>query len=112
DGVQNWIGTVNISGADLAKALSAHLDAYKSDKLETVIGERVTKLEKIDGGFKATTAGGKSYEAKAVLIASGAARRKLDAKGAEQFDNKGLTYCASCDGPLFAGADVVVVGGG
>ncbi|HRH24130.1 MAG TPA: FAD-dependent oxidoreductase, partial [Candidatus Paceibacterota bacterium] len=75
EGIQNWIGTINIAGADLAKALGAHLEAYKSDKLETVIGERVAKLEKSEGGFKATTTGGKSYEAKAVLIASGATRR-------------------------------------
>lgn len=112
EGIQNWIGTVNIAGADLAKALKEHLEAYKSDKLETVIGERATNLEKVDGGFKVTTSGGHSYEAKAVLIASGAARRKLEATNADAFENKGLTYCASCDGPLFADQDVVVVGGG
>lgn len=112
EGIQNWIGTVNISGADLAKSLKEHLEAYKDDKLEAVIGERVAKLEKIDGGFKATTSGGKSYEARAVLIASGATRRRLEVPGADTFEHKGLTYCASCDGPLFAGQDVVVIGGG
>jgi alkyl hydroperoxide reductase subunit F len=112
EGIENWIGTVKIHGADLAKALHTHLDAYKSDKLETVIGEKVEKLEKTDGGFTATTDAGKSYSGRAVLIASGANRKKLDVPGAEQFDNKGLTYCASCDGPLFAGQDVAVIGGG
>jgi alkyl hydroperoxide reductase subunit F len=53
-----------------------------------------------------------TYEGKAVLIASGAARKKLLVPGAEEFDNKGLTYCASCDGPLYADLDVAVVGGG
>ena len=47
-----------------------------------------------------------------MLIASGAGRRKLDVPGAEKFENKGVTYCASCDGPLFGGMDVAVVGGG
>lgn len=111
EGVENWIGTVNIHGAELAKSFKTHLDAYKSDIVETVIGERVEKLEKIDGGFRAST-GGKTYEARAVLIASGAGRKKLDVPGAAQFENKGVTYCASCDGPLFAGQDVAVVGGG
>lgn len=112
EGIQNWIGTVNISGADLAKSLKEHLEAYKADKLESVIGERVAKLEKVDGGFKATTTGGKSFEATAVLIASGAARRRLEVPGADAFEHKGVTYCASCDGPLFADQDVVVIGGG
>lgn len=112
EGIENWIGTVKISGADLAKNLREHLDAYKADKVETVIGERVEKLEKIDGGFRATTGSGKSYEARAVLIASGAGRKKLEVPGAAEFENKGVTYCASCDGPLFAGMDVAVIGGG
>lgn len=111
EGIQNWIGTVNISGADLAKSLKAHLEAYKGDMLETV-EDRVEKLEKVDGGFKATTRSGKSFEAKAVLIASGAARRRLEVPGADTFEHKGVTYCASCDGPLFSGQDVAVIGGG
>ncbi len=112
EGVENWIGTVKISGADLAKSLKEHLDAYKSDKLEVIGGDRATKLEKIDGGFKLTTRGGKELAGRAVLIASGATRRKLAVPGADVLENKGVTYCASCDGPLFAGADVAVVGGG
>ncbi len=52
------------------------------------------------------------FEAKAVLIATGGVRRKLEVPGARDFENKGLTYCASCDGPLFAGQDTVVVGAG
>jgi thioredoxin reductase len=52
------------------------------------------------------------FETKTVLITTGSKRRKLEVPGAEEFDNKGLTYCATCDGPLFADQDVVVVGGG
>lgn len=111
-GIENWIGTIKIPGIDLAKALEAHLNAYKGEFVETVIGERVTKLSKIDGRFKIETSEGKSFEGKSVLIASGAARRKLEATDADKYENKGLTYCASCDGPLFADQDVAVVGGG
>lgn len=113
EGVENWIGTVKISGPDLAKSLHAHLDAYKGDVLETVIGERAEKLEKVgDMHFKVTLGNGAVHEARTVLIASGAGRRKLDVPGAAQFENKGVVYCASCDGPLFSGMDVAVVGGG
>jgi len=72
----------------------------------------VEKIEKTERGFSAITRSGKTFEAKTVLIASGASRRKLAVPGAETFDQKGLTYCASCDGPLFSGMDVAVVGGG
>ena len=111
DGIQNWIGTVNISGSDLAKNLKSHLEAYKGEVL-TTLDDRVVKLEKIDGGFRATTKSGKAVEGKAVLMASGAARKRLQVSGADEFEHKGLTYCASCDGPTYSGEDVVVVGGG
>lgn len=111
--IQNWIGTPHITGPDLAKALEGHLKEYARDGgcVELHIGERAQKLEKIEGGFKVTTAKG-SYEAKAVLIASGGSRRKLAVPGADLYEHKGVTYCASCDGPIFAGQDTVVIGGG
>lgn len=112
EGVENWIGTVKIPGAEMAKAFREHLDAYKGDIVEVIEGDRAEKLEKADGGFSISTRDGKSFSARAVLIASGAARKKLHVPGADTFENKGVTYCASCDGPLFADQDVAVVGGG
>lgn len=113
EGIENWIGTITISGADLAKSFRAHLDAVKEDSVTLDIGNRVVSLSKIaTGGFAVETKGGKSVTAKAVLIASGAKRRKLAIPGADTFENKGVTYCASCDGPLFADMDVAVIGGG
>jgi alkyl hydroperoxide reductase subunit F len=112
EGIQNWIGTVNIPGTDLIKAFKAHLEAYKGEQLAVHEGKRVQTLEKVEGGFKATLKGGDELFAKAVLIASGASRRKLEVPGADALEHKGLTYCASCDGPLFGGTDVAVIGGG
>lgn len=112
DGIENWIGTPKVPGPELAKMLENHLKALQGEFLVLMIGELVTSLEKADDGFLAKTKSGKEYRAKAVLIASGAGRRKLEVPGADKFENKGLTYCASCDGPLFAGMDLVVVGGG
>ncbi|MBP9817057.1 MAG: FAD-dependent oxidoreductase, partial [Candidatus Pacebacteria bacterium] len=111
EGVENWIGTIKIPGSELAKALKEHLFAYKGEFVEVIEGVRVTKIGKSGEGFS-VTAGEKEYTARAVLVASGAGRRKLDIPGAAQFENKGVVYCASCDGPLFSGQDVVVVGGG
>ncbi|HCR52536.1 TPA: hypothetical protein DIV48_02700 [Candidatus Kaiserbacteria bacterium] len=112
EGIENWIGSPKVHGTELAKMFAAHLDTVKGDVVTLELGQRVTKLAKIEGAFKATTKNGSGYRAKAVLVASGAGRRKLDIPGAEKFENKGVTYCASCDGPLFAGQDVAVVGGG
>ncbi len=110
-GIENWIGTEKISGVELAKSLERHLRAYTGDTVELHIGERAEKAEKTEKGFLIHTQKG-SYEARAILIASGGSRRKLEVPGAADFENKGVTYCASCDGPLFSGQDVVVIGGG
>lgn len=112
EGIENWIGTVNIPGSELASNLKTHLEAYNGDVVEVMEGDRVTGLAKGPEGFTATTAGGKEVTARAVLLASGAGRRKLEVPGADVFEHKGLTYCASCDGPLFADQDVAVIGGG
>lgn len=110
-GVENWIGTIKISGDDLGKALEAHLRAYAEDIVEIHLGERVAKVSKSTNGFVVETPKNK-FETKTVLVTTGSTRRKLDIPGAKEFENKGITYCASCDGPLFTGQDVVVIGGG
>ncbi len=112
EGIENWIGTVRISGEDLKKSFREHIHAYKGDVLEIIEGDRVESLTKTEGGFTAVTRNGTSVSARSILLASGAGRRKLQAPGADTFEHKGVTYCASCDGPLFAGQDVAVVGGG
>lgn len=109
--VQNWIGTPHISGLEMAKQLEKHLREYASDTLELKLGEHATGVTKNEGSFSVSTTT-TSYLTRTVLIATGGARKKLDAVGAAQFEHKGVTYCASCDGPLFAGQDVAVVGGG
>ena len=111
ENIQNWIGTPSISGADFAKSLENHLKTYAGESLTIKTGVKATDIKKTDTGFIVNTTEG-DFNAKAVLVATGSTRRKLDAKGADVFEHKGLTYCATCDGPLYGGADVVVVGGG
>ena len=109
--IHNWIGTPSISGSDLAKSLVAHLKEYEGEFLSIEEGVPVLSVSG-KSPFTVTLKNGASYEAKTVLIATGAQRRKLTVKGAQEFDQKGLTYCATCDGPLFSGMDVAVIGGG
>lgn len=111
DDIQNWIGTPHISGADLAKSLKAHVLEYKGDILTVAENELVAAVAGTDGNFTVTT-DKNTYNGKTVLVATGSARRKLTIPGAAEYENKGITYCASCDGPLFGGMDVAVVGGG
>ena len=113
EGIENWIGTVKISGADFAKSLENHLKAYSRDFVDIIVGKSVEKIEKSDTDsiFKIITNDG-VFESKTVLITTGSFRKKLEAINADKFEHKGLTYCASCDGPLFAGQDVIVIGGG
>jgi alkyl hydroperoxide reductase subunit F len=108
--IQNWIGTPHISGADLAKSLRTHVEEYKGDIL-TIVESEVKNVTGTDGNFTVTTSKD-SYTGKTVLVATGSSRRRLKVLGADALEHKGLTYCASCDGPLFGGTDVVVVGGG
>lgn len=110
EGVENWIGTIKISGSDLAKNLENHLKAYAGDFVE-IKNESAEDISKSESIFEVKTEKS-TYKSKSVLIATGSHRKKLEIPGAKEFDNKGIIYCASCDGPLFAGQDVVVIGGG
>ncbi|NCT01892.1 FAD-dependent oxidoreductase [Candidatus Parcubacteria bacterium] len=110
--IQNWIGTTSISGNTLASDLRTHLETYAGEEVIIQSGKLATALKKTDQGYEATLSDGSTHTAKAVLICSGSVRRKLEVPGAGTFENKGLTYCASCDGPMFTGQDVAVIGGG
>jgi len=111
--IYNWIGTPTISGMDLAKSFREHVENYL-DKgyLEMKMGAKVNKVEKDGDNFTVTTEAGDNYSAQAVLVTAGSGRRKLKVTGAQEFENKGIVYCATCDGPLFADQDVAVIGGG
>lgn len=109
--IYNWIGTTEISGSDLGNNLKNHILYYKGTFLD-IAEEKVTNVEKILDVFLIKTESGKTFESRAIIITSGSTRRKLSAINADTFEHKGITYCASCDGPLFAGLDVMVIGGG
>lgn len=110
--VQNWIGTKNISGFDLAQNLEAHVKAHEPD-IEVIENDLVSKVEPNGAGLLiVTTEKGKTLETKYLLVASGSRRRKLGVPGEKEFDGKGVVYCSTCDAPLFKDKEVAVVGGG
>jgi alkyl hydroperoxide reductase subunit F len=112
EGIQNWIGTISISGSELAQNFKKHIEAYAGNVVDIKEGEKATQVAKEGDLFSVSTDQNNKYMGKTVLIATGSGRRKLEAPGADKFEHKGLTYCASCDGPLFAGQNVAVIGGG
>lgn len=105
--IENYTGMHNLTGIDLVEKWKEHMKDYDINVKE----EDVSKVEKTDSGFKITTNNGE-YETKTVIVASGSSPRKINVDGADKYEGKGLAYCATCDGPLFAGKDVAVIGGG
>lgn len=108
----NWIGTPEISGSDLGKNLKDHAYYYKGQFLDIFEDEKIKDVVRENNEFVVTTEKENKYKSKAIVVASGSGRRKLTVEGASVFENKGITYCATCDGPMFSDMDVVVVGGG
>ena len=106
--VENWPGEIKISGLDLMKKLEKHALALGT---EIVDGEVVRIEKNEDNTFKVITKSGKEYTSKTVLIAIGMERRKLNVPGEKDYLNHGVSYCATCDGALFTGRTVAVIGG-
>lgn len=112
--IYNWIGTPEIAGSKLADNFKSHLEYYNDQKILTLkSGIRVQSVVKeSDGLFTVLDSKEEEYKSKTILVVSGSTRRKLNVEGADGLEHKGLTYCATCDGPLFLDMDVVVIGGG
>ena len=106
--VENYPGYQFITGPDLVAKFQEHMQKYTIQLREN---EEVVELEKKDGiiYIKTTKA---SYEAKTVIVASGKKVKEIGVPGEREYKNKGVAYCVTCDGPLFAEKDVAVVGGG
>jgi len=106
--IQNYTGYQFISGPDLAAKFEEHMRKFNIALKEN---EEVIEVEKKDDIVYVKT-NKDLYQAKTTIIASGKRSRELNVPGEKEFKNKGLTYCATCDGPLFSGKDVAVIGGG
>ncbi len=103
--VENYPGYINIDGFELVEEMRKHALEYDID----LKGEFAKDIKKKGKNFVVT--GSKSYEGKTVLFSTGSEWRKLGVEGEEKFAAKGVHYCALCDGPLYKGKTVAVVGG-
>ncbi|MEI8176758.1 MAG: thioredoxin-disulfide reductase [Candidatus Omnitrophota bacterium] len=108
--VENYPGfPEGISGYDLVEKIKAQAERFGVIFAAGDIG-RITAAP--GGGFLVPAVDGEEYTARSVIIASGAAQKMLGVPGEERLTGRGVSYCATCDGPLFRGREVVVVGGG
>lgn len=107
--IENFISVRETEGPKLAAALEAHVADYDIDVMNL---QRAEKLEQVEGGWKVTTASGATLMSKSIILSTGARWRRMDVPGEEQFMAKGVAFCPHCDGPLFKGKRVAVVGGG
>lgn len=107
-GIENYTGYQFISGPELTKKFEEHLNQFDI-KLHTPEGV-ISAAKRDDVVWVKTDRG--EYAAQALIIASGKSPRLLNVPGEKEFKNKGVTYCAVCDGPVFAGKDVAVIGAG
>jgi len=106
--IQNYPGVISTSGAQFASILQ---DQLKFTNVNVHDGVKAENIEKKENHFIIKTNKG-DYETKTIIIATGARARELNVSGEEKFKHKGVTYCAICDGPLFKGKTVAVIGGG
>lgn len=105
--IENYPGFDKISSLELIQRFENQL---KSKEIE-IQTDKVLSLTK-DDYFNISTESEKEYQSKAVIIATGAEHRRLNVKGEKEFLGKGISYCTTCDGPLFSNKKVVVIGGG
>ncbi|MBW2645569.1 MAG: FAD-dependent oxidoreductase [Deltaproteobacteria bacterium] len=107
--IENYLGFSQIDTTDLIKKFDEHVEKYGVEK---IIGTEVSALE-MSGKIKRVTTGmGKTYFGKTVIIATGKRPRPLNVPGEKALIGRGVSYCSTCDAPLFAEADVAVIGGG
>ncbi len=107
--VENYPGFERLSGSELAEKIEKHARSYE---LVEIKEEKVEKVLKEGKSFKVKTAKGE-YFGKTILFATGTKWKKLpeEVKGGREFENRGIGYCALCDGPLFRNKTVAVIGG-
>ncbi len=107
--LENWPGEKSITGLKLSQKMEKHARKLKVK----MASDSVEKVHSVDGGAKfVASAIEKQYSAKSIILATGTKHKHLGVPGESEFEGKGVSYCATCDGPLFANKTVAVIGGG
>ena len=111
-GIENYISVLETDGPKFAAALEAHTRAYNVDIMNLQLAERLIPATEPGGLIEVKLANGGSLKSKTVILSTGARWRNVNVPGEAEYKNKGVAYCPHCDGPLFKGKRVSVIGGG
>ncbi len=106
DDIANYPGFKKISGMGLFDKVKEHAQDYDIEILE----KKVEKVKKCEGGFEVSTKD-KTYKTRTIIFATGTEWKKLNVHGEKEFENKGVHYCALCDGPVYKDKSIAIVGG-
>jgi alkyl hydroperoxide reductase subunit F len=110
--IENFISVPYTEGARLAAALEQHVHEYAVDVMNLQRAEKLIPADEEGGLIELRLASGAALRAKSVVLATGARWRNMNVPGEQEYRTKGVTYCPHCDGPLFKGKRVAVIGGG
>jgi len=110
--IENYISVLETDGPKFAAALEAHTRAYDVDIMNLQRADQLIPADEPGGLIEVKLANGGSLQAKTVILSTGARWRNVNVPGEAEYRNKGVAYCPHCDGPLFKGKDVAVIGGG
>lgn len=110
--IENYISVPKTEGSRLATALRTHVEDYQVDVIDAQQAVQLTPAQERGGLHQLHTASGAILSAKSIILATGARWRNMGVPGEEEYRTRGVTYCPHCDGPLFKGKRVAVVGGG
>lgn len=105
--IENYPGVPNISGLELTKTMKAQAESFGAEFKY----EEVKKIKKLKTKFSIQTLNN-TYQSRSIILAFGKQPRELKIKGEEEFKGRGVSYCATCDAPLFRNKTIVIVGGG
>lgn len=106
--LENWPGTVSISGADFIRNLTEHVRSFGIE----ISSESVASLKKGKDDLFEVQTGKNVYQTKSIILAMGAKYRRMNIPGEKELIGRGVSYCATCDAPFFKDKTVAVVGGG
>jgi alkyl hydroperoxide reductase subunit F len=110
--IENYISVLETNGPQFAAALEAHVRAYEADIMTQQRVEALVPATQPGGLAEVRLANGGTLKGRTVILATGARWRNVNVPGEQEYRNKGVAYCPHCDGPLFKGKRVAVIGGG
>jgi alkyl hydroperoxide reductase subunit F len=110
--IENYISVLDTDGPKFAAALEAHVRAYDVDIMNLQRADKLIPATQPGGLIEIQLANGGTLKSKTVILSTGARWRNVNVPGEQQYKNKGVAYCPHCDGPLFKGKRVAVIGGG